>query len=156
MKNNKYSNTITYTIDCPEEDYLYIKDSQIEGAGKGLFTAIKIFKDEIISVFKGEILTSFEIKKRMQNNTDSYFINMVDGSIMDSMHVKCFAKYANDAEGTSRSVFKNNSKISLDENDNVCIVATKNIKAGEEIFCSYGKQYWSKSLRFDNFKLSHQ
>jgi len=144
MKNNKYSNTITYTIDCPEEDYLYVNGSQIKGAGNGLFTAIKIFKDEIISVFKGEILTSFEIKKRMQNNTDSYFINMVDGRIMDSMNVKCFAKYANDAEGLSKSTFKNNSKISLDENDNVCIVATRNIKAGEEIFCSYGKKYWEK------------
>jgi len=156
MKNNKYSNITTYRIDCPEEDYLYIKESQIEGAGKGLFTAIKIFKDEVISVFRGEILTSIEIKKRMKNNADNYFINMVDGRIMDSMNVKCFAKYANDAEGISKSTFKNNSKISLDENDNVCIVASRNIKAGEEIFCSYGKQYWAKSIGFDNFKLSHQ
>jgi len=109
MKNNKYSNITTYRIDCPEEDYLYIEESQIEGAGKGLFTAIKIFKDEVISVFKGEILTSIEIKKRMKNNADNYFINMVDGRIMDSMNVKCFAKYANDAEGSSASTFKNNS-----------------------------------------------
>ncbi len=146
MKKNKYSTTTTYPIDCAEEDYLYVNESQIEGAGKGLFTAIKIFKDEIISVFKGEILSATEIKKRIKNNADAYFINMVDGRIMDSMNTKCFAKYANDAQGISKSRFKNNAVISLDENDNVCIVATKNIKAGEEIFCSYGKQYWEKQF----------
>jgi SET domain-containing protein len=146
MKKNKYSNTTTYPIDCAEEDYLYINESQIEGAGKGLFTAIKIFKDEIISIFKGEVLTAAEIKKRIKKNADAYFINMVDGRIMDSMNTKCFAKYANDAQGISKSMFKNNAVITLDENDNVCIVATKNIKAGEEIFCSYGKQYWEKYM----------
>jgi SET domain-containing protein len=144
MKNNNYSNTINYRIDCPEEYYLYVKASQIEGAGKGLFTAIKIFKDEIISVFKGELLTATEIKKRIKNNADAYFINMVDGRIMDCMNTGCFAKYANDAKGIGKSEFKNNSVISLDEQDNVCIVATKTIKAGEEIFCSYGKRYWEK------------
>jgi SET domain-containing protein len=144
MKNNNYSNTITYPINCAEEEYLYVKESQIEGSGKGLFTAIKIYKDEIVSIFKGDILTSAEIKKRIKNNADGYFINMIDGKTMDSMNTHCFAKYANDAEGISKSSFKNNAVISLDENDNVCIIATRNIKAGEEIFCSYGKQYWKK------------
>ena len=50
-KKNKYSNTITFQIDCKEEDYLYVKDSQIKESGKGLYTAINIFKDEVISVF---------------------------------------------------------------------------------------------------------
>lgn len=57
---------------------------------------------------------------------------------MDSMHVNCFAKYANDVVGAA----KTNAKISLDEQDNVCLVATRNISKGEEIFCSYGKRYW--------------
>ena len=67
---------------------------------------------------------------------------MPDGSILDSMKTKCFAKYANDADGFSNSVFKNNAKIGLNESDNVCLIALRNIKIGEEIFCSYGNRYW--------------
>lgn len=131
-------------IDASESAYLYISASQIPDSGNGLLTAIKIYKDEIISLFKGEILTDVQAKFRVKKGDDKYFINMVDGSIMDSMKVKCFAKYANDAAGFSISNFKNNSKIALDENDNVCLIATRNIKIGEEIFCSYGKKYWEK------------
>nr|WP_272023308.1 SET domain-containing protein-lysine N-methyltransferase [Olleya namhaensis] len=63
---------------------------------------------------------------------------------MDSMHTDCFAKYANDTKGSSNSVFKNNAKITLDDDGNVCIIATKHIKSGSEIFCGYGKRYWKK------------
>ena len=63
---------------------------------------------------------------------------------LDSMNIDCFAKYANDAEAFSKLEFKNNSKITLDDDDNVCIVATKKIKSQQEIFCSYGVKYWKK------------
>ncbi len=131
-------------IEAAEADYLYIQPSQIPGSGNGLFTAIKIYKDEIIAVFKGEILTDAQAKLRVQNHKDQYFINMLDGSIMDSIKTKCFAKYANDAEGITKSDFKNNAKIALDDNEQVCIIAKRNLKTGEEIFCSYGKRYWKK------------
>ena len=131
-------------IEAPESDYLYIQDSQITNAGKGLFIAIDIYPNEIISLFKGEILTDNEAQKRVSEGNDRYFINMLDGSILDSMHVDCFAKYANDAEAFSKLEFKNNSKITLDDDDNVCIVATKKIKSQHEIFCSYGARYWKK------------
>ena len=135
-------------IEALESDYLYVALSQLPNSGNGLFTAIPIYKDEVISLFKGEVLTELQAKLRAKKGNDKYFINMLDGSIMDSMHTMCFAKYANDAEGFSKSsrksVTKNNAKISLDEDDNVCIIATKNIKTGEEIFCGYGKKYWKK------------
>ena len=131
-------------IEAPESDYLYIQDSQITNAGKGLFTAIDIYPNEIISIFKGEILTDNEAQKRISEGNDRYFINMLDGSLLDSMNVDCFAKYANDAEAFSKLEFKNNSKITLDDDDNVCIVATKKIKSQQEIFCSYGVKYWKK------------
>jgi len=123
---------------------LYIQDSQITNAGKGLFTAIDIYKDEIISFFKGEILTEIEAEKRVKLGNDKYFMNMLNGSILDAMHSECFAKYANDAEAFSKLKFKNNSKITLDDEDNVCLIATKKIKSGNEIFCSYGAKYWKK------------
>lgn len=132
------------TIDASESDYLYTDTSQLPNAGNGLFTAITIYKNEIISLFKGEILNDTEAKHRAEKKEDQYFINLLNGSIMDSKHVHCFAKYANDAKGSSNSDFKNNAKITLDDDNNVCIVATRKIKSGEEIFCSYGKRYWKK------------
>jgi hypothetical protein len=132
------------TIGAKEEDYLYIQKSQIENSGNGLFTAIEIYKEEIISIFKGKIITNTEAESIVKLNEDKYFINLLDGTILDSNTVDCFAKYANDSNGFIKSKYKNNSKITLDESNNVCLVATKNIQSNEEIFCSYGKRYWKK------------
>ena len=129
-------------IDALESDYLYKSESQIPDSGLGLYTAIDIYKDEIIAVFKGELLTDIQAKKRAKEGNNKYFINLLDGSILDSMHVKCFAKYANDALGSKNSSFKNNTRITLDDDNNVCIEAIRKINAGEELFCSYGKSYW--------------
>ena len=134
------------TIDAPESDYLYLETSQIINAGKGLYTAIDIYKDEIISLFKGKILTENEAKKRAAIGHDNYFMNMIDGTILDAMHTECFAKYANDAAAFSQLTFRNNAKITLDDNNNVCLIAIKKIQSGEEIFCSYGSKYWKKRL----------
>lgn len=131
-------------IEAPESDYLYMSQSQIPDSGNGLFTAIDIYKDETIAIFKGKILSDIEAKKRVKEGNDRYFINLLDGSIMDSMNAKCFAKYANDANGLTKLNFKNNAVITLDDNDKVCIIAIRNIHAGEELFCSYGKKYWKK------------
>jgi hypothetical protein len=116
--------------------------SQISHAGLGLFTAIDIYKGEIISLFKGEILTTIEANKRAANKENQYFISLLNGSIMDSKHTECFAKYANDAKGSIESAFKNNAQITLNDKDQICLIATRKINSGEEIFCSYGKRYW--------------
>ena len=134
----------TDNIEALESDYLYFEPSQIENAGNGLYTAIDIYKNEIISIFNGEIITNKEAEKRIKQKIDRYFINLLDGSIMDCMHTDCFAKYANDAEGIANDRFKNNAEIALDEDDNVCIRATETIFSGQEIFCCYGKSYWEK------------
>ncbi|MGV1012431.1 MAG: SET domain-containing protein-lysine N-methyltransferase [Flavobacterium sp.] len=131
-------------IEVPESDYLYVTTSQLPNSGKGLFTAIAIYKDEIISEFKGEVLSNEEAEIRMKNGTDQYFMNLLNGSILDCRNTDCFAKYANDATGFSKSAFKNNAKITLDENQNVCLIAIRKLKSGEEIFCNYGKKYWKK------------
>lgn len=132
------------TIEAAESDYLYKAPSQIQDAGYGLFTAIDIYKDEIIAIYKGKILSEAEINKRVKEGKDRYFINMLNGSIMDSINSKCFAKYANDANGKSKSKFKNNAVIILTDKDKVCLLALKDIPAGDEIFCSYGIKYWKK------------
>jgi hypothetical protein len=133
-------------IDAKESDYLIAKPSQIKNAGMGLYTSIDIYKGEIIAYYIGENLSDEEAKKRSDNNEDQYFVVMLDGSILDAKNSDCFGRYANDAEGIPGSGFKNNAKISLDDNDDVCLVATRDIKSGEEIFIPYGRKYWKKQL----------
>lgn len=134
----------TNKIEAAEADYLYVKTSQLPNSGNGLFTAIPIYKEEVIAKFEGEIISAAEAKARVDKGIDKYFVNLLDGSTMDSMHVNCLAKYANDVKGSANSIFKNNAKIALDDNDEVCLIASRNIKAGDEILCSYGKSYWDK------------
>ncbi len=143
-------------IDSKEKDYLYIAPSQIPKAGQGLFVSIPIYKDEVIALFKGEMLSDAEAARRAALGVDAYFINCLDGSIMDSMHTVCFAKYANDPDASGgkivKSRFKTNADISLDDNDKICLVAKRNIKVGEEIFCNYGKKYWKNFHRLKNIR----
>jgi uncharacterized protein len=143
----EFSNSTTYKIEAKEQDYLYVRESQIPGSGNGLFTAIALYEDEVISIFKGEILSDKEAHCREINGEYGYFIKMPDGVIFDCMKVNCYAKYANDALGLVKTKYKSNSNIRLDENGRVCIVAKRNILKGEEIFCSYGKEYWNKNNR---------
>lgn len=133
-------------IQAVESDYLYIQTSQLPNSGNGLFTAITIYKDEIIAIFKGEVLSHLEAEIRIQKGADAYFMNLLDSAILDCMNTDGFAKYANDANGLTKSRFKNNAKITLDENNNVCLMAIRKIKSGEEIFCDYGKKYWKKYI----------
>ena len=134
--------TSSNTINAPESDYLYTETSQLPNAGLGLFTAIPIYKDEIISVYNGEIISQSEAKARAVAGQDRYFINLPDNSVMDSQHIEGKAKYANDAAAFRPSSFRNNAQITLDDFGQPVLTAIRNIKSGEEIFCSYGKRYW--------------
>ena len=52
------------------------------------------------------------------------------------------ARYANDASGIGRiKSLKNNSEYDVID-DKCFIVSTRDIKAGEEIFVNYTKEYW--------------
>ena len=143
MKTSSY-----HKIDAPETDYLYVETSQLPNSGKGLFSAIDIYKDEMIAVFSGELLKEDEAAVRAGNGKDRYFIILPDGFILDSLNTDCFAKYANDASVNIENNYTNNSKIAFDDDGQVGLIALRKIKAGEEIFCDYGKAYWKKWLKY--------
>ena len=130
-------------MQLPEADYLYVKDSQIPESGKGLYTAVAIFKDECIATFKGEILTQAQANLRAKQGLNAYFMSLPNGKILDAHNTEGFAKFANDATAFNGVAFKNNAKIVWVDNKKVALVATKNIAAGNEIFCHYGKRYWA-------------
>jgi len=131
-------------IDASEEDYLYTQPSQIPNAGSGLFTSIDIENGEIIAKFIGEVISNDEANRRAELGDDDYFMMLPSGDTLDCKRTDCFAKFANDTEGIP-SGFKNNSIITIDDEDNVVLVANRDIQSGEEIFVGYGKKYWIKN-----------
>lgn len=147
---SEHGNVFPEQIDADEKDYLYIKRSGVLQAGKGLFSSIPIFKNEIVAVYRGEILSKTEADIRAKKGLDAFFIIMPTGSVLDSNNTVCFAKFANDALGFSASKFKNNSTIVLDSKNQICLVAMQKIKANQEIFCSYGKAYWNNFNKNSN------
>jgi hypothetical protein len=140
LQNN---NSFPEIIASPEAAYLYVKQSNIINAGFGLFTAIPIYKNEIIALYLGEIIGLKEAEKRAFKNQNNYFMNLPNGKILDTQNLNGLAKYANDANGTLPITFKNNALITLNQKKQVCLVAIKNIKSNQEIFCNYGKNYWN-------------
>lgn len=127
-------------IELEEEDYLFIEASKIPNAGNGLFTCIEIHQGEIIARYKGETISTKEAKKREALGVNQYFMTLNTGEIFDALNHFSFAKFANDAKGTQ---FKNNAIISLNDEDEIILIASKKIKEGEEILTSYGSEYWN-------------
>ena len=131
-------------IPLAEADYLYSALSGLPGAGQGLFTAIPLYKDEVIAIFHGERLSAKEAKDRAAQGLDRYFMELPDGTTLDAMGIVGFAKFANDVYGTPGSALRNNAVITLDDGGRVCLRATRRILAGQEVLCGYGKRYWAR------------
>lgn len=123
------------------EKHLIIKKSRIPGAGKGLFTKQFIAKGTRIVEYKGRITTWKNVLEGKNFNAYVYYINR--NYVIDAMRRRtALARYANDANGLSKShSFRNNTKYIVD-GKRVFIEAKKDIEAGEEILVSYGNEYW--------------
>ncbi len=131
---------------------LQIKTSQIPNAGKGLFATRnfkkgdKIMKLEFRKLKKKEIDKLYDyIDPKTQKKLEgvgpySFDIVLRDGEIYfgDGACIRNAPSYANDLKKSANVQYKQ-------ENDGTAIVwltVTKNIKAGDELFHSYGKNYW--------------
>lgn len=122
---------------------LLVKKSKLPNAGKGLFTTKAIKKEEKVIEYKGEIIQWKEYKERVDRSEDGYLFFVNKDNCIDAFNTPQYkARYANDAEGLSRiKGIKNNCVYEI-EGKKCFIVATRDIKAGEEIYVSYTKEYW--------------
>lgn len=122
---------------------LIVKTSQLPKSGKGLFTTKPISKGSKVIEYRGEIINWKEYEKRVERDEDGYLFFVNKNVCIDAFNTPQYkARYANDAEGLSQvKKYKNNC--SYETEGNKCyIVAQRDIKAGEEIFVSYTKEYW--------------
>ena len=122
------------------EKQLEVKESNIPGAGKGLFTNDFIPKGARIIEYKGRIRTWKEVK---DNDTNYYIFYVTRNHIIDAGRTKTsLARYINDARGLKKIKGLSNNVEFIRDGKRVFVEAKKNIPAGSEIFVSYGKDYW--------------
>lgn len=132
-----------------------VKKSKIPGSGKGLFAKVDFKKGERIIEYLGEIITEAELDKRAEKDIYGYAFYISKKKCIDAYYTpEALARYANDAAGLVKvSGIKNNCCYSIWKQRG-WIEAERNIKAGEEIFVSYGKEYW-KDIAY-NIKIEEE
>lgn len=123
------------------KNQLFIGESKIPGAGKGLFTKEFIAKGTRILEYKGRITTWKEVLQGEHFNAYVYYLTR--NHVIDAMpHKKSLGRYANDANGLTRiKGLKNNCRYVV-EDKRVFIEAVRGIPAFDEILVAYGKEYW--------------
>lgn len=134
---------------------LLVKKSKLPGAGRGLFTTKPFKKDDKIIEYRGEIIGWKDYNDRVKRGEDGYLFFVRRDKCIDAYKTPQYkARFANDAAGIVRiKGLRNNSHYEIHD-DRCYIVAARDIKAGEEIFCDYTRDYW-KCIRF-NMKLKEK
>jgi uncharacterized protein len=132
---------------------LYLKRSNIPGAGLGLFTDEPFKKGDTVIEYLGEIITWAEALKRDEKGEGGYVFYVTSKHCIDAYpQADSLGKYANDARGFSRvEGMKNNAEYET-RKKKAFIVATRNIEAGEEILVWYGKDYWKHLKKPEDLK----
>lgn len=132
---------------------LYIDQSNIPGAGKGLFTSEAIKKGTRIVEYKGRIRTWKEVEDAGVFN--GYVLYIKQNYVIDAKtYIKSLGRYANDAHGLTRVKGITNNAEYQEDGKKVFIHATRNIPAGAEILVGYGKDYWD--VVKENMKLEEE
>lgn len=122
---------------------LIVKRSRLPGAGKGLYTTKAIRKESKIIEYRGEIIGYQEYRRRARKEADQYLFYLRRDLCIDAMHTLQYkARYANDAAGITRVKGLRNNSDYIIFGDKCFIVASRDIKAGEEIYVNYTKPYW--------------
>ncbi len=126
-----------------------VKPSQISHAGNGLFAKQFFAKNALVTEFEGKhIYSQSKVNELVATHvrTVSFGYHYIDGNVPIQLG-KGGAAFANDA--TQLTDFKNNTtfKKIWDRKQaryRIFLKATKDIQTNEEIFVSYGKDYWHK------------
>ena len=126
-------------IHLSRQNNLRIKPSNIPHAGKGLFAWKKsIPRNTLISKYTGRKISKKELDRKYGKGRADYAVCNQRGCCVDATYTTdAAARFVNDSRGTS---FQNNSKIK--GNQIFGLKATKTIPPNNEIFTSYGREYW--------------
>jgi uncharacterized protein len=127
-------------------DMLSVKKSQIPFSGQGLWAEKEFKRGEVIVKYDGDRITWKECERRneAQEGYGGYYLFINKRNCVDAQYTLwAQGRYANDAAGLTRvEGLRNNARYEIIKGE-AFIIASRNIKAGEEIFVSYGRGYWS-------------
>ena len=126
--------------------HLTIKKSvKIPAAGFGLYTLKNLKAGDKIAEYFGKTYSKGQIDEmygNAKNDFGPYTFKQHNQKFVDSACTRSTAAFANAFPG------KNNAKFSVSHNKGtVTMKATKPIKAGEEVFVSYGPSYFRNNLQ---------
>lgn len=122
--NNIYYNNTNFILD--------IRPSKIKNAGNGLFVFENIPSKTLIGYYDGEILSG-------NNNISDYSFQISKKYFIDAKEFpRCYIAMINDA---INSQFVNNCEFRKNKNK-ICLYTIKDLKKGDELFASYGEDYW--------------
>lgn len=136
---------------------LMIKPSHIRGAGDGLYATTGKYKTrgfdgfkkgETIAQYKGRLLTKQQLDRKYPGDTLApYAVQVTRNTFMDApksnMGAARFANACRTANKRKKECKGNNAKLVANARaKSVKLKAVKKIKPGEEIYTSYGRQYW--------------
>jgi SET domain-containing protein len=127
-----------------KEKSLVVKKSSIKGAGDGLYTTKEIKKGDKVASYTGEKKT----RQEYDQNISGYGVEITKQMILDARSTQTgLGRYVNDCRAANKRRGEckgNNARFTVDrKSDSVSVKATKRIKAGEEVFLSYGRKYWA-------------
>lgn len=124
---------------------LNVEKSNIEKAGAGIFAYQFIEKDQIIGYYEGQLT------KTSDKCVGDYSFSLNKTWYLDARYYpRAYTAMINDAY---KSKFKNNCEFGIETRDEngkkylakdrkIYLKAIKDIYFGEELFASYGKDYW--------------
>jgi SET domain-containing protein len=133
------------------EKFLYLKKSNLPGAGKGLFTRVDIPKGTRIVEYKGRLQPWKEVKD--EDGYNHYLFKLNSRRAVNALpYKKALGRYANDARGFVRIKGLRNNADYETKGNRVYIDARRNIKRGEEILVEYGGNFWSLLRKIERMK----
>ncbi|ETI55966.1 hypothetical protein F441_01407 [Phytophthora nicotianae CJ01A1] len=117
---------------------LEVRDSNIPGAGKGLFATKFHAQGSTICEYSGVVVPN-EVAWKQKDK--SYLMKLGGGVYVDALNCPdVLARYINDCRG-HRGGF-NVHFVKRPEDTKADVVAMRDIHPGEELYVNYGRLYW--------------
>lgn len=116
-----------------------VAPSTIVGAGKGVFAVVDLPAKRVLGWYRGVLLTQAQFDALYGPAPPTYVLDVGRGKYVDAVDTahRNWTAMVNDARGTGRRpncVFTAAGSVKT----------TRPIKAGEELFISYGAGYWEE------------
>lgn len=114
--------------------YLRIRKSQL--SGRGVYTSCFIPKHRFVTIYSGERKHINQV-----NVYNPYCVKISKNYVI--VGNKCIAGVMNDAKGPCQKPNCKNNVMLLKVGRHVFVYSLKNIPKEDELFVSYGKEYWN-------------